>query len=315
MPSFSYSVSPQLKTNLYRLDELRIKILTTPLPPKAELRLRWESTVDRVHYSLAFSGSSMKRKDIVGLLAASSHLRKPKDLTTDEKFALKYKKALDIISQNWIMSDKTISPKTVVALHEIGAIGSLKKRESEIKQILDYVQTGGDHPVVQAAIIYAAIESLHPFSDGNGRISRLLSLLFLYKAGFDFRGLICLEKEWYANQEEFKNALNQGMNNAHMTNWIEYFSKSLLSQLETKLEDINAAKSGTVHEKRFFNLNERQKEILSLLEEPDSSITNRLVQRHFRISQITASRDLTHLASLDMLIPRGRGRSIYYTKA
>lgn len=315
MRTFSYTVSNQLKTNLQELDALRSKILTTPLSPKNELKLRWETTIDRVFYSLILADSGLKKREVADTISAYSILKKPKQLTADEKVILKYKKALDLIAQNWLVTDKILTAKTVVALHEVGCTGAYRNKDKDLRQVLEYVQTVGDHPAVRAAIIYVAIIELHAFTDGNARLARLLSLLFLYKSGFDVRGLVCIEKEWLFRQAEYKEALDQGVNSAHVTLWIEYFTRSLINQLEQKLTDVTNQKLSTGQEKKFFNLNERQKTILSLLEEPNATITNRIAQKHFNVSQITASRDLARMSTLGILNPHGRGRSIYYTKA
>ena len=64
----------------------------------------------------------------------------------------------------------------------------------------------------------------------------------------------------------------------------------------------------------FWQLNDRQKSILGFLENPDATITNKRVRSLFKISQITASRDLTKLANLGLLFAHGKGRSVFYTK-
>lgn len=314
MTTFSFTLTSELKSSLEALDLIRIKILTIPLSPKTELNLRWESSIDRIYYSLLLSGMDLRRKEVFDTLAISAFLKKPKKLTTEQKEIIKYKKAMDILTNNWIVTEKILMPRIVIALHQLAASGTYKRTDSELKQILDYVQTGADHPVVQAAIAYAALEELHPFSDGNGRISRLLSLLFLYRGGFDMRGFISVEEQWHKDKEVFTQTLDQGIHAAHMTVWIEYFAKSLLINLEEKLIAITAYQANPKTQKNFTYLNERQKEILSLLDDPEASITNRVVQKNFNISQITASRDLSHLATLGLLIPRGHGRSVYYTK-
>jgi len=64
----------------------------------------------------------------------------------------------------------------------------------------------------------------------------------------------------------------------------------------------------------FWKLNGRQQSILSVLENPGEKITNKDVQKKFGVSQITASRDLSHLTTLGLLLAHGKGRSVYYTK-
>lgn len=314
MISLSYTITAGLKQNLEAVDNIRVTILTTPISPKGELKLRWETILDHIYYSLSASGSSLSKKDMLSMITASSILKKPKNLTRDEKDVLKYKKALNLITQNWTGSEKEISEQSVILLHELASPGSHRKNDKELKQILAYLQTFDEHAVIQAAIAYAAILRVKPFTDGNARIARLLSLLYLYRKGYDCRGLICLEKYWHHNKDQYEKALAHGLESSHMTIWIEYFALSLVNQLQEKLEEIQKVRMLSVREKNFVYLNDRQRDILSLLDNPAASISNRIVQKHFGISQITASRDLGKLATLGLLAVRGKGRSVYYTK-
>jgi Fic family protein len=58
--------------------------------------------------------------------------------------------------------------------------------------LLDYANTSGDLPVVQAAIIHAQFETIHPFEDGNGRVGRALFHGVLKRAGLVDSGVIPL---------------------------------------------------------------------------------------------------------------------------
>lgn len=64
----------------------------------------------------------------------------------------------------------------------------------------------------------------------------------------------------------------------------------------------------------LWKLNDRQKKILDIMENPELKITNKIVQKQFGISQITASRDLAKMVNLGVLLPHGKGRSVFYTK-
>ena len=73
---------------------------------------------------------------------------------------------------------------------------------------------------------------IHPFLDGNGRTSRLLSTLCLYRAGYDFKRLFTLSEYYDRDRPAFYRAL-QGVRRANMdlTGWIEYFTQGLATQL------------------------------------------------------------------------------------
>jgi hypothetical protein len=314
MLPFSYTLSDPLKAALQKTDALRMQILITPLPPKTELKLRWESMLDRIYYTLIVDQSSVQKKTLVDLLTATPLIRKHKKPTLEEKQVLRFKQGLDLIAQEWMVTDQPVTFKAAIGLHDYSCPGKYRKGETELKQLMHYMETNPDHPVIQAAVIYACILRIHPFTDGNGRIASLLALLFLYKAGYDCRGLISLEKEWLNQPIVFQEKLQLGINSAYMTGWIEFVADSLAVHLEKKLQDLKAPYQTQERSKTFFDLNNRQKAVLSLIEEPGRKITNRDIQKQFKISQITASRDLAHLVLLGHLIPHGKGRSIYYTK-
>ncbi|MGD9959309.1 Fic family protein [Nocardioides sp.] len=56
--------------------------------------------------------------------------------------------------------------------------------------LLTDVNTSGDLPVVQAAIIHAQFETIHPFEDGNGRVGRALFHGALKRSGLVDGGVI-----------------------------------------------------------------------------------------------------------------------------
>ena len=74
---------------------------------------------------------------------------------------------------------------------------------------------------------------IHPFNDGNGRMSRLLSLLLLYKSGYEVGRFISLEKLIEDNKESYYDALNKSSQGWHegkhnLIPWWEYFLGILL---------------------------------------------------------------------------------------
>ena len=74
---------------------------------------------------------------------------------------------------------------------------------------------------------------IHPFKDGNGRMSRLLSLLLLYKSGYEVGRFISLEKLIEDNKESYYDALNKSSQGWHegkhnLIPWWEYFLGILL---------------------------------------------------------------------------------------
>jgi Fic family protein len=88
------------------------------------------------------------------------------------------------------------------------------------------------HPVLVSGIAQFQLVHIHPFLDGNGRTSRLLSTLCLYRAGYDFKRLFAISEYYDKNRATFYQAI-QGVreNNMDMTGWLEFFVEGLSTQL------------------------------------------------------------------------------------
>lgn len=299
MINLSYNLSPTLKSFLAKIELLRQKILLTPLSPKTELRLRWEATLNRVYWSLMSIGKPLNKARIIKLLANPPKTGSP----SEEYQAIKYKKALDYIREHFLVSHEHITPKTILTLHSIACYGNFRSSQAQLKQLLDYLQGSPEQPVIQAGIAYIEIINISPFTQENRQIACLLALVFLYKAGYDFRGLLVLEEYFHKDNTSITQ---------NLTPFLESFASTMITQLE-KVTYPNLSSEDYLPSS-FWQLNDRQKSILGFLENPDATITNKKVQNLFNISQITASRDLTKLANLGLLFLHGKGRSVFYTR-
>lgn len=310
MNTISYAASSRLRESLQKIDALRRDILLIVLTPRNELRFRWQATAERVFWSFALSDTPLSKNEIAKLLR--EHLGK--QLTSPQQEALAYKKGFDYITQDWLGLQEPVSSKTVLLLHQIACEGRLRVSQESLKSCLLYFQNSTEHPVIQAGLVYSQILSLFPFTEGNDKVARLLSYLFLYKEGFYCRGFLVLDEYFKRNLVDYQQILKLAMQTGTQTLWLEYFAKGVTTQLEKVLEDIATSKVRMEISSTTLKLNERQKEILTILENPDITITNRQIQKSFKISPITASRDLAKLTSLGLLFTHGKGRSVYYTK-
>ena len=90
--------------------------------------------------------------------------------------------------------------------------------EAMNQMLLAYMDARDDLSINKLLLIPCVILDflcIHPFSDGNGRISRLLSLLLLYKAGFDIPKYISFEEKINESKWAYYEALKQSSANWH----------------------------------------------------------------------------------------------------
>lgn len=311
MLNISYNISPKLKEYLFEIETLRRHILLTPISSKVKLQLRWEAICSKIYAGLNLSKNTLKKEEILKILSQNM----TKKITNDQLKVLRYKNALDYITQNWLGSSNSIDSKALISLYKIIGQGNLSVPKEELDYLFDYLAAKEENPIIQSAIINIEIAKMQPFSDNNFLLSLLASTLFLYKYGYDFRGFLAHEIEWVEDNNYFRQNYDLATKTPTLTLWLEYFSGCILRQLEKISQKIS--KPNQVMQdfpESFWELNDRQKFILSFLDKPDVTITNRKIQKKYNVSQITASRDLAKLTNLGLLFSHGKGRSVYYTK-
>ena len=128
-----------------------------------------------------------------------------------------------------------------------------------MQALTDWLSREGEvHPVLVSGIAQFQLVHIHPFLDGNGRTSRLLSTLCLYRAGYDFKRLFTISEYYDRDRAAFYRAI-QGVRDQAMdlTGWLEFFT----SGLATQLDEIKAQGERTIRQDvlvRRHALTERQ---------------------------------------------------------
>jgi Fic family protein len=150
------------------------------------------------------------------------------------------------------------------------------------------------HPVLVSGIAQFQLVHIHPFLDGNGRTSRLLSTLCLYKAGYDFKRLFTISEYYDRDRMAFyKSIQSVRENNMDMTMWLDYF----ITGLETQMIEVRERGEQVIRRDLLvqkYRLNKRQAKALGFLiqhgklaiqdfEELCPSVNRRSLQRDLKL--------------------------------
>lgn len=100
------------------------------------------------------------------------------------------------------------------------------------------------HPLLLIAIFLVNFLAIHPFQDGNGRLSRIVTTLLLLKSGYSYVPYSSLERVIEDNKDQYYLALRRAQSTLYTDNgklnaWILFFLESLRKQvliLESKIE-------------------------------------------------------------------------------
>ncbi|MBI5126871.1 DeoR family transcriptional regulator [Candidatus Roizmanbacteria bacterium] len=310
MKSFFYAKSQVLNEQISIIEDLKKAILLKPLSPKEKTKLRWFALIKRIHSSFLIVNKPVTLEIIKKLFSTGGKT----NLTYLEKEVLSYKEALDFLYQNWLVNNKTVTPEELIHLYKIAFNKKLAISYDNLEESLKYFQISTEHPIIQASLALIIIQTLLPTTSENELFSFLVFLLFLYKNGYDFRRLAVPEEYFFENTKKYKEVFSTSVKKQNLTDWLEYISQAISYQLQKTIRDIDFKEKDDQININFFELNERQKNILSLFDKPDNKISNKTVMKRFKISSVTASRDLSKLANLGLLLTIGKGRSTYYIK-
>jgi hypothetical protein len=317
MKNISYSLTPSIQTNVQTVELIKRDILCTSLSPKTERRARFDALVARIHAIVMLGGMEQTKKDVLTLLTASP-AKQP-----EHSPILALKKTLSYIWEEWTMNPRSVSYGTVerlaLELGETPRIGTilaseLSHHKESIQQLLTFLDTTKDHPVITAFVAFLELVNIGPLGTKTTQLALCVMFMYLHKYGYDLRGMVSLIPSWTSDMRTFGDTMRVSHSSGNFSTFIDFALQRYVSELEAIKTHLTSDQLRFSVPATLISLSDRQKEILSLLDDPTSAITNRVVQKRFNISQITASRELAKLTNLGLLYPHGKGRSVSYTK-
>ena len=181
------------------------------------------------------------------------------------------------------------------------------------------------HPAIRAAIAQYILVAIHPFVEGNGRVSRAFAMLPLYVEGYDIRRLFSLEEYFDRNAETYYNTLqsthelSSDIFKRDLTNWITYFTEALaieLSRVKAKVQSLS--RDIKLKQKlggKQLHLTERQIKLVEYMQQFGGLRMPDAQQLLPMVSDDTIWRDLKKLVDSGAVEKRGSTKGAYYCLA
>lgn len=167
------------------------------------------------------------------------------------------------------------------------------------------------HPVVGIAVFVYEFLSIHPYQDGNGRLSRLLTTLLMLQRDYKFIQYVSFENIIETKKEEYYRALmegqkNRGKNTELIDKWVLFFLDCmvvLIQRLEAKYETYNKLRK---------ELNERQQKILQYIKKKKTVQISEIDNAFKDYARNTLKKDLAYLVNEGLLLKTGEKRGVRY---
>ncbi|MCK5814415.1 MAG: Fic family protein, partial [Flavobacteriaceae bacterium] len=190
--------------------------------------------------------------------------------------------------------------------------------DAEMKQFLQWFNAKQDiDPVIKAGISHLWFITVHPFEDGNGRISRALTDLLLARADGISQRYYSMSSQIRIDRKSYYDTLEKTQQGSlDITMWLEWFLNCLIKALN----ESDTVLKKVLYKHHFWNLygveiqNERQKIMLNkLLDEFKGKLTSSKWAKMTKCSNDTALRDIQDLIKKGILKKeQAGGRSTNY---
>ncbi len=342
-------INNQMLSIISEIDEFKgsWKLLGKMAPEKLRA-LKKVATIESVGSSNRIEGNKLSDKQVEELL---SRINKQSFANRDEEEVAGYAKLADTIFEDWEIIP--LSENYIKQLHKILLEYSSKdeKHKGEYKKISNsvvaYDSDGKEidivfetatpfetplkmqeliectnknlteryyHPLIVIGIFVVNFLAIHPFQDGNGRLSRALTNLLLLKSGYLYIPYSSTESIVEDNKEAYYRALRETQvslkNIPNYEPWLMFFLKTLQKQkirLEYKLEHTSTSI------KSNLDLPETSAKIMEIFDSKERVTLSELAE----LTNININTIKKHLASLvknNYLTKHGKTRGAWYTK-
>lgn len=173
------------------------------------------------------------------------------------------------------------------------------------------------HPVIKSAVTHYELSRIHPFTEGNGRTARAMTLLILAREGIDAKRFFSIEEHFDKNIHDYYDAfVTVAKNDGDMTTWVEFFTNALAIEMNKVKEKVKRLSMdnrlrGVVGKQ--VSLSERQVSLVEYLENNETLTMNEARDVLERVSDDTILRDLTDLMKKGVVKKVGKTKGAKYT--
>lgn len=190
----------------------------------------------------------------------------------------------------------------------------IKRHMGELENFINNDEISGLDPLVKMAIIHHQFESIHPFPDGNGRVGRVINILYLTRTGLLDIPILYLSRYINRHKNEYYRLLQYVRTSGDWEPWILYMLEAVSETAQETLkmiQDIGSLMTRTKQRLRRDHAKIYSQDLLNnLFRHPYTRIE--YVQSELGISRPTATRYLDELTASGMLVKQKNGRNSYY---
>lgn len=305
-----------------------------------------------VHYSTKIEGNKLTREQVESVIAGETIEAPEKDKTE----AINYLRAMQWAQTRaedptWRLSHESITTLHFLIGQHLGGdyapLGKYREdqnqvsdrntgqviywppRPADVRELMDEfvewaraLSQAGMDPYIANALMHLIFVAIHPFSDGNGRVARVLCSLFMVREGYKAQAFYSLEEYFGVNWEEYGQGIEKALGprwspaHADCSEWIEWYLEAVAEQV-AQAENVvrrTVAQVGVIAVAMAVEgSGAPSRSLLAVwLAVRDGQVTNRSYRSAIDVSAKTASNDLRLLMDARYLNRIGERRGAKY---
>lgn len=301
-----YTITSGIAKSLMRIEAAKEKVALLPVNPTVLASLRETAKLYTTHYSTMIEGNQLQPLEVKEVIQLKGHFPgKERDereikgyyaaLVQLEQYALQKHPITEKVIQTLhalVMSDgrTRIQPtpyrdgQNVIRDSDTGTIVYMPPEAKDVsglmRDLVLWIQENEEIPCpIVAGMAHYQFATIHPYYDGNGRTSRLLTTLILHLGGYELKGLYSLEEYYAKNLLGYYRAISIGPSHNYylgraksdITPWIEYFTEGMAFAFEKVVAQMIASneKGEKDHSQILRVLDPKQRKTLELFKEYD----------------------------------------------
>lgn len=189
-----------------------------------------------------------------------------------------------------------------------------------MREVVDWLERGDidTHIAVRAAMAHLHVVSVHPFADGNGRISRIVQSLVLARGGLLAPEFSSIEEYLGRHTAEYYRVLQQVQAGSYQPErdagpWVRFCIAAHIDQARARLEQIDAAATRwRILEELVEDRGWPDRLVIALEQSLFEGVERKAYAGEAGISLATATTDLRRLSDAGLLTQQGRTRNTRY---
>ena len=334
-----YAITNRLLANIKRVDMLVNELNNRRFPHIVLLELERTAREVSTYASTSIEGNPLPLTEVKKILKI-----KPSHIRDSEKEVLNYNQALQDLNTKLSEGEVKLSLDFILKIQEQVMEGLLPKFEtgrlrkkpvavndprtgqpvylppdiqdvrSLIKDLVEFINSNKNNidSLILAGIFHKQMVVIHPFMDGNGRTTRLVTKALLADMGLNTFDLFSFESYYNNNVTKYFQTVGEFGNyydladKIDFTGWLEYFTEGIIDELLRVQKLLPGVSVSPESQLKPYHV-----KILEYIQEK-GFIADRVYAKLVTRAKATRALDFQKLIELGLIERRGKGRATYY---